>query len=437
MEQLHVYEISPVLTTIEKSTSRALAALFGLEGPYAGGVSQPGGSGANLTAVIVARNTLFPSTKSDGYGGRRFVMFASADAHYSLEKAAQICGFGSSSVWSVPVDAQGSMLVSELEVLIRKARDEDLTPFFVCATSGTTVLGSYDPLPAIAKVCEREHLWFHVDASWGGAVVFSRNQEHKMTGSELADTITFNPHKMLGVPVTCSFLLTSDLRQFKRANTISAGYLFHSSDLPDNSSAVNSHGEQTGDESQHQARMPNGLDEATIRSDDADPANDPALSFDALSDLNDLGDLTLQCGRRGDSLKLYLSWLYYGTSYYGSRIDEAFSTATYLASLVAAHPKLLLLSENPPPCLQVCFYYIGDRNGSEAGGDTKRNTWTTKAVAKGLVQRGFMVDYAPGERGMFLRAVVHLSVGRQTVEKLVNDVVRVGDRVVGGHVANG
>ena len=128
---------------------------------------------------MIARNILFPSTKSHGHDGRKFIILVSANAHYSLEKAAQICGFGSSNVWSVPVDAQGRLRVSELEVLIRKARDEGLSPFFVCATVGTTVLGAYDPLLAIAEVCKRENLWFHVDASWGGAVVFSRNQKHK------------------------------------------------------------------------------------------------------------------------------------------------------------------------------------------------------------------------------------------------------------------
>ncbi len=428
--QLHVYEVSPILTRIEQTTSRTLAALFGLEGPFAGGVSQPGGSASNLTALVVARNTLFPHSKSQGYDGRKFVMLASADSHYSLEKAAQVCGFGSSNVWSVPVDAQGCMRVSDLESMIRKARDQDLTPFFVCATAGTTVLGSYDPLPAIATVCKREDLWFHVDASWGGAVVFSSSLKHRMAGSERANTLAFNPHKMLGVPVTCSFLLTPDLRQFKRANTINAGYLFHQINSNANSAAVNGH---TEPESQHQARLPNGMDEATITSD----ADGPHHAIDGVEStsgsLDDLGDLTLQCGRKGDSLKLFLGWLYYGKSYYGQQIEEAFATAAHLANLVNAHPRLLLLSERPPPCLQVCFYYVGKEERGQKGEDSERNTWLTKLVAKGLAGRGFMIDYAPGKMGMFLRAVVHLSVKKETVEYLVRDVVEVGDSVVGEH----
>lgn len=430
--------------------------LFGLKGPYAGGVSQPGGSAANLTALVVARNILFPSTKSDGYDGRRFIILVSANAHYSLEKAAQICGFGSSNIWSVPVDAQGSLRVSELEVLIRKARDKDLTPFFVCATAGTTVLGAYDPLPAIAEVCKRENLWFHVDASWGGAVVFSANQKHKMAGSEHADSLTFSPHKMLGVPLTCSFLLTSDLRKFKEANSIPAGYLFHEVDSLTRDNTYHDHSGEKSHGSHHQISHANGLasfDITSLPSQEEEWGHDQSSTHPVpnkkttvkcaasdLGPLDDLGDLTLQCGRRGDSLKLFLSWLYYGTSYYGQRIDEALSTAAYLASLVAAQPQLELLSEYPPPCLQVCFYYSANKKLVEVCGegrrqDTKRserNTWLTKAIAKGLVDRGFMVDYAPGEAGMFLRAVVHLNVRRETVERLVKEVVSVGDMVMEG-----
>lgn len=91
------------------------------------------------------------------------------------------------------------------------------------AGAGTTVLGSFDPFEDIARVCEEHKLWFHVDGSWGGAVAFSRNQRWKLKGVEKADSVTVNPHKMLGVPVTCSFLLTGDTGRFARATSLKAG----------------------------------------------------------------------------------------------------------------------------------------------------------------------------------------------------------------------
>lgn len=139
--------MSPVLTIIEKTTARTFASLFGLTGPHAGGTTEPGGSASNTTAVVVARNTMFPETKVHGWIGKRFVLFTSAHGHYSFEKAAQICGLGSANAWAVPVDARGRMQVSELLRLIRQAREEGLTPFFVNTTAGTTVFGAYDPPP--------------------------------------------------------------------------------------------------------------------------------------------------------------------------------------------------------------------------------------------------------------------------------------------------
>lgn len=348
---------------------------------------------------MVARNTLFPETKINGYAGKRFVLFTSAHGHYSFEKAAQICGLGSSAAWSVPVDAQGRMDVSELVRLIRRAREEGLTPFFVNATAGTTVLGGYDPLAEIAAVCKQENLWYHIDASWGGPAIFSSTQKHKLRGSELADSLTVNPHKMMGVPVTCSFLLGADMSKFWRANTLPAGYLFHSDADDARSSGVSD--------------IPNG-GSAQSESQPSPPSKEEVW---------DLGDLTLQCGRKGDALKLALGWIYYGSSGYEEQIDSGFDTAAYLANSIKANPNLTLLSENPPPCLQVCFYF-GDEGVLAEG--KERNGWRTKEIARRLVGRGFMIDYAPGDKGLFFRVVVHLSTARRTLDRLMEDIVKEG-----------
>ncbi|KAL9030577.1 MAG: hypothetical protein Q9196_001309, partial [Gyalolechia fulgens] len=314
---LHVYDASPALTIIEKATGHALASLFGLVGPHAGGISVQGGSASNTTSIVVARNTLFPDTKTHGNASssRSLILFTSAHGHYSIEKAAQMCGFGSQAVWSVPTDPNGRMDPAALESLLEKAKGEGKTPFYVNATAGTTVLGSYDPIRAISKICRARNLWLHVDASWGGPAIFSPAlAKEKLDGSHLVDSIAINPHKMMGVPCTCSFLLGADLRQFHAANTLPASYLFHADA-----------------ETEGEAR-PGGR---TM----------PAEVFD-------LADLTLQCGRRGDALKLYLSWAYHGTDGYRRQIETAFDTAGYFADLVHAHRDLVLVSENPPPCLQ-------------------------------------------------------------------------------------
>jgi len=380
---LHVYQVSPTLTIIEKTTAQTLANLFGLTGPHAGGFNVQGGSASNATSIVVARNTLFPETKELGNsaGGRSLVLFTSAHGHYSIEKAAQMLGFGRSAVLSVPVDSEGRMLPSALDTSIKKAKSEGKTPFYVNATAGTTVLGSYDPFEPISAVCKAHNLWLHIDASWGGPAIFSPTHKHKLAGTHRADSIAINPHKMMAVPLTCSFLLGADLRKFHQSNTLPAAYLFHP----------------------------------------PDPSSD--------TEVWDLADLTLQCGRRGDALKLALGWIYYGATGYGAQIDNAFATAAYMARLIASSPHLHLVSTDPPPCLQVCFYYAPHgRLCADAAGNTR----ATREIARRLVAVGFMVDYAPGERGCFFRVVVNVGTRRETVDGLVRAVVGVGGEVVGG-----
>ncbi|KAH8592296.1 glutamate decarboxylase-like protein-like protein 1 [Bisporella sp. PMI_857] len=373
---LHVFQVSPALSIIEKTTAKQFAKLFGFDGPYTGGISTQGGSASNTTSIIIARNTLFPDSKIKGNGNHQFVLFTSEHGHYSLEKAAQMCGLGTDNVISVPVDKTGRLIPSELDRLIITAKAQGKTPFYVNATAGTTVLGSYDLFESISEICKKHNLWLHIDASWGGPVAFSEKYRYKLHGSHLADSLAVNPHKMLGTPLTCSFLLGPDLRVFHKANTLPAAYLFH---------------EESGGD----------------------------------GEVWDLADLTLQCGRRGDSLKLALSWIYHGSSGFASQIDHAFDLASYFAQRVEDHDDLVLVSENPPPCLQVCFYYAkGGKLGSE-----EENEKITSGVVKALIPRGFMVDYAPGEQGGMFRVVVNIQTRKGTIDGLIKGIEEVAASV--------
>lgn len=209
---------------VEKYTAKRLANMFGFNGPHAGGIAQPGGSAGNSSSIVIARNTLYPETKTQGLGGKRFVLFTSAHGHYSLEKAAQMFGFGSDSIISVPVDEAGRMIPEELSKLVIQSKKDGKTPFYVNATAGTTVMGSFDPFNAIADICEEHGLWMHVDGSWGGPVVFNAEvAKVRLDGVERANSLVMCPHKMLGVPVTASFLVGKDIRQFWKALTLPAG----------------------------------------------------------------------------------------------------------------------------------------------------------------------------------------------------------------------
>jgi len=362
------------LSVVEKLTAQHLANLFGFRGPRAGGVTCQGGSSSNLTSLVIARNTLYPDTKIHGLGKYDFVIFTSEHGHYSVEKSALACGMGTSSVWSIPVDVQGRMIPSALLESMERAVSQNKTPLYVNATAGTTVLGSFDPFEEISAICKQFGAWMHIDGSWGGPAIFSSQQKEKLKGSHLADSLTVNPHKMMHVPVTCSFLLTNDASVFHAANTLAAGYLFHG-------------GNDTGD-------------------------------------VWDLADLTLQCGRRGDSLKLALAWVYYGAAGFERQIDHAFEMAAYLAGVLAKRRDFVLVgSSNPPPCLQVCFYYAP---GGRLADDPEVNTQKTRQMADRLIPRGFMIDYAPGPSGSFFRVVVNSETLKGTMDGLVIALEEVG-----------
>ncbi|OSS46293.1 hypothetical protein B5807_08546 [Epicoccum nigrum] len=366
----HVYQVSPVLTLVEKATTKYLASLFGFPAQFSGGISQPGGSASNSSAIVIARNTLYPSTKTEGNGDYKFTLFTSAHGHYSVEKAANLFGLGSKNVIGVPVDAAGRMRPDELERLIKESKQRGETPFFVNATAGTTVHGSFDPYHALSAVCKTHNLWLHIDGSWGGSVIFNAEMAStRLDGCALADSIAVNPHKMLGAPMTCSFLLGRDMRTFHSALTLPAGYLFHNAG--------------------------------------------PDVNVD---DIYDLADLTPQCGRRADALKFFLMLQYYGPAYFSDLVARAYHNAAYLLARLKAHGDFVAISPEPLPCLQVCFYFA---RGGVLGEDAEANGRATGAIAQRLIARGFMVDFAPGEKGKFFRVVVNGGTRRGTLDGLV------------------
>lgn len=373
----HVFTVSPAISVIEKKVGKAYAELFGFTGTHAGGLTFPGGSYSNMTSLHMARSLLFPETKTDGNQNHNFAVFASSHCHYSVTKAAIFCGLGSKNVISVKVNSHGEMDVDDLEHKIEQAKKNGLTPLYINATAGSTVYGSYDDFEAVSAIAKKYRVWFHIDGSWGGNVVFSNKQKWKLKGSEKANSITVNPHKMLGVPCTCSFLLVPDEKLFQRSNSLQAPYLFHS-------------------------------------------ANDDDENFD-------LADGTMGCGRRADAVKFYLAWKWYGSKGFEERIDHAFAVTEYLAKSVSQKKNFKLISQNPPPCLQTCFYYAP---GGEISADSSRNSNLTRFIAKQLYKEGkFLIDYAPHSDGSgeFFRVVVNAPiVSSDTIDRLLEAIEEQG-----------
>ncbi len=199
----------PAANEIESATLAWFLERAGFDPEQATGTFTTGGSEANLTAVLVALTRHFPDYAEDGLGAleRRPVLYASDQAHDSFVKIAHATGLGRGAVHQVASDAAQRLDVAALRERIARDRRAGCAPFLVVATAGTTASGAIDPLPAIADLCAAEELSLHVDAAWGGCALLSGTLRPHLAGIERADTITWDAHKTLPVPMGAGMVL--------------------------------------------------------------------------------------------------------------------------------------------------------------------------------------------------------------------------------------
>ncbi len=177
----------------------------------AGGILVSGGSMANLSAIVAAREA-----KLGGHD-MRAVVYCSDQTHSSMFKGLRILGFGRDQRRAVATDAQFRLSVPALEAAIAADRAAGRLPFCVVANAGTTNTGAVDPLEELAAMCAREGLWLHVDGAYGAAAALTERGKAAMPGLGLADSITLDPHKWLFQPYELGCLLVRDARHLQQA----------------------------------------------------------------------------------------------------------------------------------------------------------------------------------------------------------------------------
>ena len=349
------YESAPVSTLMEKYMLQEILDLVGFKNGE--GQMTTGSSNANMLAMMAARNESLPSVKTQGlFGQQDLVAFVSADAHYSMDKAANILGLGTERLIKVPVNGLGEMDMNLLEENLEKAVDKGALPFFVAGTVGTTVRGAYDSIDGLLRLREKFKFWLHIDGAWGGAVIVSDMLRKKyMNGIEHVDSFSWDFHKMLGTSLMCNVLLINN-----RPHTL--------------------------------GRVCSGGDESYIFHNSAD------------NEVQDLGTVSLQCGRRVDSLKWFLDWKFFGKKEFGRWVEYSLELCGYAESIVRESDSLELIL--PRNSFNICFRYKAPEEIAN-----KLNL----AIRNALYHEGIsLVGYAFVNDTLFLRLLL---AGHDLVQK--------------------
>lgn len=255
-QSLAVWEMSPIATAIDRDLMTGFKKLFGYPRSAEGSLV-PGGAFANLTALLAARDALEAGASKNGQA--RIAIIVGAQAHYSIARAAAILGLGRDAVFKVPLDAEFSTDVRECDRAFASARKAGFRKFILVGSSGSTPTGSFDDLRALSEIARKHRSWFHVDAAHGAGLAFSRRFRSKLKGLERADSLIFDPHKMMFMPLAAGGVLVRDRSRLTEPLEEGAPYLFGS-----------------------KRRWP------------------------------DLGQLTIACSQRFDALKVWLVWRVYG-----------------------------------------------------------------------------------------------------------------------------
>jgi L-2,4-diaminobutyrate decarboxylase len=307
---LAVNEMSPTLSHVERQVVRWMCELVGWD-DRSGGTFTSGGTEASFTALLAARAHVMPEAWEAGVGATPPVLVCGEHTHYAVTRAAGELGIGVRNVITVPsVDYR--MSPDALRTCLEGLRQEGRRVLAVTATAGQTATGAFEDLAAIGAACREFGAWLHVDGAHGASALLSPAHRWRMRGIEQAHSLTWDPHKMMQLPLAAGTVLVRDAHWLDAAFTQRAPYLF------------------------------------ADRSD--------ATEWN-------IGVRSFQCSRRADALKAWVAWQRHGTEGLAAVYDLLCDLARMLYDKVAERPGFEALHE--PDCNILCFCRVGGRDLDE------------------------------------------------------------------------
>jgi aromatic-L-amino-acid decarboxylase len=214
------WSLSPAATEIEAQTVRWIAELIGYP-PGCGGLVTSGGNMANVICFMAARAAAADwDVRALGVGGgagRRLRVYASAETHTWVQKAADMAGLGTESIRWIPADRDLRMDVGALGRQLEADTAAGDVPCLVVGTAGSVSTGAVDPLPAIAALCRQHRVWLHVDGAYGGFAAAVPEAPDDLRALSLADSVAVDPHKWLYAPLEAGCALVRDPARLRAA----------------------------------------------------------------------------------------------------------------------------------------------------------------------------------------------------------------------------
>ena len=281
-----IYEMGPWSAATENALVNALGQQFGLQPETFAGIITHGGSLANTTALLTARNVAFGESWQRGTAAVNGtpVLVAHAEAHYCIARTAGILGLGTDQVIKTALDDKRRIDPQKLDEQLTALRREKRPVMAVAASACATPIGAFDPLNDIADVCEKHGVWLHVDAAHGGAACFSDRYRSLIAGIERADSFICDAHKMMFMPALCAFVFYRDKANRCAAFQQDAPYLF-------------------------------------------DPSAPDMAEFDG-------GLMTVECTRRAAAYPLWGIWSMFGPQLFADLVDVTFDLGRHFHELL-------------------------------------------------------------------------------------------------------
>ncbi|HEY1953540.1 MAG TPA: aspartate aminotransferase family protein, partial [Gemmatimonadaceae bacterium] len=367
-QSLAVWEMSPTGTVIEHQVVRWLGGLAGF-GEGAGGTMTSGGTEANFTAMLAARNAAVPDAWENGIGAEPPLVVYGEHAHYAVTRAIGQLGVGRRSGVSI-ASKKFRIDVDLLIGALDRIRDEGKRVMAVVATAGTTATGSFDDLETIGALCTERGLWLHVDGAHGASALLSSRPPRALGGLRHARSLAWDPHKMMLLPLAAGMVLVRDERDLERGFAQQAPYLFHA-------------GKSTR--------------------------------------ILDQGIRSFQCSRRADVLKLWFVMQRFGSDGLGRFYDHLCNTARLLYEAIEERDDFESIHE--PESNILCFRFLGSARADKGSTEERARIDDLNRALRPLYNRegsGWITATTLEGRPVLRVTMMNARTGHQHVKALLD-----------------